>query len=413
MHAFNRLRRLSADESGMSYVFVGLSLMSLLGASMLAIDVGMLMTARNQAQNAADAGALAGAAALYYDDFDDRSAEGPAVTSAIAAAKANLVMPRKDATKKEDGVVDIDPSDVEFPNDELGQPTRVKATVYRTAARGNPLSTLIAGFFKMPTAGVAATATAEVSPANAMTCVKPFTIPDKWIEMQTAPWDGDDQYDAFDKKGNPLKPCAVPGPGCADIYIPAADCATCPPNPNYTGYNNEKERGQRLVIRASTGNNITVSFYFSLSIGGMAGTGGADYRWNIANCNQTIMHWGDPLVQEPGAMEGPTIQGIVELIAKDPNAYWDTAKNDIAGSSYQGQSPRVFPIPLYDPEYYAWGKANGRNADLRMANWIGFFVERREGNNVFGRITPILGVIDENAGPAPAGMFPQAIRLVE
>jgi hypothetical protein len=32
---------------------------------------------------------------------------------------------------------------------------------------------------------------------------------------------------------------------------------------------------------------------------------------------------------------------------------------------------------------------------------------------VFGRITPILGVIDKNAGPAPAGMFPQAIRLVE
>ena len=23
-----------------------------------------------------------------------------------------------------------------------------------------------------------------------MTCVKPFTIPDKWIEKQTPPWDG-------------------------------------------------------------------------------------------------------------------------------------------------------------------------------------------------------------------------------
>jgi hypothetical protein len=46
-----------------------------------------------------------------------------------------------------------------------------------------------------------ATATAEVSPANAMTCVKPFTIPDKWIENQTPPWDGDDTYDAFNNQG--------------------------------------------------------------------------------------------------------------------------------------------------------------------------------------------------------------------
>ncbi|HEV3483774.1 MAG TPA: pilus assembly protein TadG-related protein, partial [Vicinamibacterales bacterium] len=63
----------------MSYAFIGLGLMSMLGASMLAIDVGMLMTARNQAQNSADAGALAGATALFYDDYDDRTPSGPAV----------------------------------------------------------------------------------------------------------------------------------------------------------------------------------------------------------------------------------------------------------------------------------------------------------------------------------------------
>ena len=50
----------------MSLVFVGMGLMAFLSASMLAIDVGMLMTARNQAQNSADAGALAGATALVY-----------------------------------------------------------------------------------------------------------------------------------------------------------------------------------------------------------------------------------------------------------------------------------------------------------------------------------------------------------
>ena len=61
----NRLRRLAHDESGMTYVFIGLGFMAFLSASMLAIDVGMLMTARSQAQNSADAGALAGAATVF------------------------------------------------------------------------------------------------------------------------------------------------------------------------------------------------------------------------------------------------------------------------------------------------------------------------------------------------------------
>ena len=87
-----RLRRLHDDESGMSYVFIGMGMMAFLSASMLAIDVGMLMTSRNQAQNAADAGALAGATALVFDNYDDRSAAGPSVTGAIAAAKQNDVM---------------------------------------------------------------------------------------------------------------------------------------------------------------------------------------------------------------------------------------------------------------------------------------------------------------------------------
>ena len=71
-----RIQRLRRDESGMSYVFIGLGMMAFMSASMLAIDVGMLMTARSQAQNSADAGALAGATALLYDSYTDRSAGG-------------------------------------------------------------------------------------------------------------------------------------------------------------------------------------------------------------------------------------------------------------------------------------------------------------------------------------------------
>lgn len=385
MKRFQRVRR---DESGMTYVFIGLSMMAFIGASMLAIDVGMLMTARSQAQNSADAGALAGAIALVNDNWDDRTPSGPAVTSAIRGATANSVM---------GSAVSVTAPDVEFPNDPAGEPNRVKVTVYRKASRGNPVSTLIAKYFGMATVDIVATATAEAADANAMTCVKPFTIPDKWTEKQTPPWDATDTYDAYDNKGKPL---ANP-----DIYIPADQ-------PGYTGYNQEANRGQALVIRAATGNNITSSFYFSIDLSKPPITGGAEYDWNIANCNTTNYYWGDLLQQEPGAMAGPTISGADLLIAKDPGAYYDSVTKSVKGSAY-GHSPRTFPIPLYDPIYYDSGKRNGRTADLKTANWIGFFLESTQGNGLNGRIIPIAGIRDRNGGPAPQGLNPKAIRLVQ
>ena len=72
----------------MSLVFVGMGFMAFLAATTLAIDVGMFMTARSQAQTAADSAALAGAIALARDDFNNRSSSGPAVQSALAAARA-------------------------------------------------------------------------------------------------------------------------------------------------------------------------------------------------------------------------------------------------------------------------------------------------------------------------------------
>ena len=70
------LDRLHRDERGMSFVFVGLGFMSFMAATTLAIDVGMFMTARSQAQTSADAAALSGAIALVFNDYSNRSASG-------------------------------------------------------------------------------------------------------------------------------------------------------------------------------------------------------------------------------------------------------------------------------------------------------------------------------------------------
>ena len=48
--------RIIRDQEGASLVLVAFSMVALLGMSALAIDVGMLYTAKGQAQNAADSG---------------------------------------------------------------------------------------------------------------------------------------------------------------------------------------------------------------------------------------------------------------------------------------------------------------------------------------------------------------------
>lgn len=384
-HARNRIHHLRHDERGMSFVFVGVGFMAFFAATTLAIDVGMFMTAKSQAQNAADAGALAGATALVFNDYEDRSAGGPAVQGAINTALANPVM---------NAAVSVGPTDVTFPEAPGGEANRVRVNVFRSGGRTNPVPTLIGPIFGVPTVDIGATATAEAAPANAMTCVKPFTIPDRWVENSDPPWTVDSTFDRYDNKGKLL--------ANADVYLPAGASG-------YNGYDPDRDKGLLLLIRAGTGNNVAPSFYWSWKMPG--GTGADFYRDNISGCNTTVAHFGDLMTVEPGNMMGPTTQGIDDLLAKDPGAYWDESTNTV--HSAMSPSPRVFPIPLYDPEYYAIGKTNGRNADLRMANWLGFFVERRSGNNVYGRITPILGTIDQDAGPAPDGTFPLAIRLVE
>jgi len=383
-----RLRHLQRDERGMSYVFVGLGFMAFLTATTLAIDVGMFMTARSQAQNSADAGALAGAVALGYNSFTDRSPGGPAVQSAINASISNQVIASQ---------VSVTPSDVTFPNDPAGHPTRVQVNVFRTAQRSNPIPTLMGSLFGLQTVDIPATATAEASPANAETCVMPFTIPDKWIDKQSPPWDPSDTFTIYDNGGNLLPP------GQQDVYIPADQTG-------YTGYNADRDRGLELVLKANNTTKVAPSFYNPWDLPGSVGA--SDYRNNIATCNAAIVPIFDPMTPEPGNMEGPTVQGTAGRVAQDPGAWWDTSCNCVKGSAF-GISPRVVIVPVYDPMYYAVGIHSGRNASLKVANYLGFFIEGVQGNQVMGRITPVAGVLDDNAGPAPAGAFPVVIRLVQ
>jgi hypothetical protein len=359
----------------MSLIIVGMGMMAFMAAGMLAVDVGMLMTSRAQAQNSADAGAFAGAIALAFNDYDDRSASGPAVTGAIAAAKANLVMHQE---------VSITPADVEFPG---GQPNRVTVTVRRTAARGNAVATFLAGLFGHATVDLGATATAESVKANAESCVKPWAIPDKWVEGHTPGWDTTDTFDAAN-------------PTVFDTYRNVT-------RTNYSGYG-PTSVGLTLELTPDVGHVIDPDMYLALQLPGSSGE--ADFVANIDGCASSKMKIGDGLTVESAATTMDTVHAVTDLIARDPAAYWNSATGRVV--SAQNPSPRVVVLPVYDPLYYDQGKQAGDFTQIRISNFVGFFIDHLEGNNIVGRITPVAGLLD-SSGPAPVGAFARAIRLVQ
>ena len=62
------VQSLSRDQRGVTAIMVTICLFVLIGFGALAVDIGHLCVAHNELQNAADAGALAGARFLYNDD---------------------------------------------------------------------------------------------------------------------------------------------------------------------------------------------------------------------------------------------------------------------------------------------------------------------------------------------------------
>jgi hypothetical protein len=78
------------NENGVSLVLVALLLIPLIGIGALVVDLGMLYAARNQLQNAADAGALGGTRVLYNEDGTQVNANANQV--AYDAARDNSAL---------------------------------------------------------------------------------------------------------------------------------------------------------------------------------------------------------------------------------------------------------------------------------------------------------------------------------
>src|SRR5688500_9054899 len=197
------------SEQGAILIQVAISLLVLLGFTVFVLDNGLLWVSRGQAQNAADAGALAGAVARAYDELDDPPATGGLVqTAATSVATGNDVWGQA-------GTVGVSYA---CPPGVTGGGC-VQVDVFRNGANSSTsLPVIFGGLLNITSQGVKATATAQALPANAASCLKPWAVADKWLESSGA-WTQN------------------------SVYQPPADSYVPPYGTNGTGFSNKDANG--------------------------------------------------------------------------------------------------------------------------------------------------------------------------
>ena len=141
--------RAIGSEQGAVFVQVGISLFVLMAFNVFVLDYGMMWIGRRQAQNAADAGALAERSRAAYDDFAIRRRTAWPLQSAEQVAR-----PTSCGDRPATPVVTL-----RLPGRRNGRCVRVD--VYRNGENGStPMPTLFGPILGITSQGVRATATA-------------------------------------------------------------------------------------------------------------------------------------------------------------------------------------------------------------------------------------------------------------
>ena len=418
--------RLRLDtERGAVLIHVAIAIVVLIGFLTFVVDYGVMWVGRGQAQNAADAGALAGAVSMAFDvnGWTDRTVTGPARTAARQMAVSNWVIGQApNVVMASDVYFTGDPA-LMCPADANGNTPCIRVDVYRNQANGNPLPPIFGVAFGIAGHGVRATATARVAIADTTNCMKPWAIPDKWIDnydttnpIETNPpaWTEDDSFDLYGGQNGNGPP--LPNP---DVYVPPS---TSGPGSGFTSLPQSQggDLGRRVVLKqGGPSTSISPGVFQPIRLPRYDGgsQGGSDYRENISTCTGLPVSIGDTLQSENGNMIGPTRQGVNDLIALDPNARWDTNTNSVVNSCATatpscGASPRVVPIPVYDTATYYTTKRAGL-PEFVIVNILGFFIDRMQGNDVVGYLTEAPG-LTSSATPAidPRAAFLFNIQLI-
>lgn len=400
---------MKSSERGVILVFVALTLTVLMALAAFSVDYGVLWVARGQAQNAADAGALAGAIARAYDEPGAPAVGGPTELAAMATAQANVVSGNAPAHH-------VEPSYVCPPGVAAGR--CVQVDVYKDGTGGSgTLPTYFGNVFGVSSQGVKATATAKVFNANAARCLKPWAMADRWADNRpVGGWTSGE--------GNPGEPG---GPASTfDKYIFTGNNFSTLPNPvdNYTAPTQNSvgtgfttaELGWKLALTVgmqndrstNAANDFVANWFMPLDFGN------GPYESFITGCNPQTFGIGQTLNidNQPGNRETGTRDGVNALVAQDPGAHWVNGQG-VVGSAF-GLSPRIVPIPLVDIDSYIAGVPNGKTT-IDIANILAVFIDgwRTADKKVIVHIVPMPGqLIGGGGGVGGGSSFLFTINLV-
>ncbi|HXF04490.1 MAG TPA: Tad domain-containing protein [Blastocatellia bacterium] len=336
---------------------------TVMGAAALAIDVGYLYVFKGQLQNAVDAAALAGAQGLLAQP-GDHSPNGQAMRLAMEYAAKNIVGNEP---------LSLSTDEITFPERSV---IKVEAT--------RPAPTFFGVVFGLRQVRVRAVAVARAAPATGGSYGwRPFMPPDQFAHGSTCVTPFDEDHGPFDPQ-----PHVWNGIRDRDYYRSPydasfenvdlsgyTDCSYGSP----TGFIAPRDVNGRPVELKSDNPRFPGNFYAVA----FDGRGANDYRDHIANGWNGTLSVGDYVTTEPGNMVGPTRQGIQELIAKDPSARLVRGATGwyVRSDLYPiNESPRIVPIPLFDPT----SPPGGGRTTLRVSNIGAFFITGTDGRSVFG-----------------------------
>jgi hypothetical protein len=385
-------------------------LLGVLAALALAIDLGMLFTARAEAQRAADAAALAAASA--FQEFDPALAVAPARARAFEYAEKNHIR----------GALITAP--------EVTVQVETDKRLVRVWVRRDSLPTWFARLVGVPFAPVGAMA-AQASEGGSAKCLKPFALPDIWYDADNDAngnrlWDQGEGWSFDQSQGDRYLPYTGPdgspdetgyGSAWRDSYDPSGV---------------KGDYGREIQLKYTDPNSdfvLAPSMFLPWRLptdsdqpectfgGGSGDTGAAVYRRNICSCNASSVQLGTPYDIEPGNMLGPTAQGVKELIDEDPGARWSPSANSGQGAVENSawgdnwlSSPRVVRVAMFDPTQVI---TSGMQS-ITFNNFGLFFIEQQLSSKdpVVGRF--LYYVDGDGQGPGPTkGSLVLVLRLVE
>ena len=272
-------------QRGIALLLAAVSMLVLLALAALGIDLATLYVARNEAQRAADASALAAAKEFVTSGYTSGLVTQDTVKT-LATAQAKAVGSQNKVSGQSASIQD---ADVTFDFSQQNDP-RVSVRVVRSAARSNAVPTFFAKALGVLSVDVSASATAEAynpsgsngGPTFCTGCVKPFILPNCDLQHHT--------------DLNPV----CPG-GNQDYYIQNGQIVH--PGPVSQG----GVIGQQWTFHSQ----LVPSQYGELDFDG---GGDSAYKQNIASCNAHQYTCGDSIPLLTGKGTGPTGQGIEQLI---------------------------------------------------------------------------------------------------